>query len=164
LDDHVNRRALTPPGREAPLPHRLHRAIVQASAEPLEDAHVADRAIPPHDDLEQDLASDVSLPRLLGVVGLHLAEQPRRLAAAAAAGPVRAAPRAAARTGPDAASAAFAEASPPAGAGATARAGPVALGVCRRLRQYADAVPRIGRRRDDRRDHDRQLLGFEGRL
>ena len=86
--------------------------------------HVADRAVTPHDDLELDLAFDVGAPRLVGVVGAHFAQQPRRLDAAARTEGTAAV--AAAGSVADAGAIALAEARATAGADAAAGAGPLA--------------------------------------
>src|SRR5439155_7825894 len=99
FDDDVDGGAEPARGGEAPLPHRLRGAIVEAAAEPLQDAHVADRTVTAHDDLEHDVSGDPALARVLGVIRLHFAQQPWRLDAAA--GTVRSAAGAASRAWTD---------------------------------------------------------------
>src|SRR5438128_2057439 len=95
LDDHIDGAALSPRGRKAPLTNGLDGAIVQAAAETLQNLHVPDRAVAADDDLEDHVARDPALPRIFRIVGFHLAQQARRLDAAA--GPIGSAARAAAR-------------------------------------------------------------------
>src|SRR5207253_1673137 len=149
-------------GREAPLPYSLHGAIVQPRAEALQDPDLADRSIMPHDDLEKHVARNAATARVVGIVGLHLAEQTGRLDAAA--GPIGSAAGAASGSGADSAAIAFAEPGAFARSGAAAPTGAVAVDVGTRLREDADAILRVGGRGDDRRDDGRQLLRRERRL
>src|SRR5438067_55935 len=118
-------------GREAPLPYSLDSAIVQPRAEPLQDPDLADRSIMPHDDLEKHVARNAATARVVGIVGLHLAEQTGRLDAAA--GPIGSAAGAAPGSGADSAAIAFAE------PGAFARSGAAGTG-----RREKDEAHRLG--------------------
>src|SRR5436309_2356058 len=64
---------------ELPLPHRLHGAIVQSAAEPLQNLHVANRSVAAHDDLHHHLAAEPAAPRVFRIVRAHFAQQPRRI-------------------------------------------------------------------------------------
>src|SRR5206468_9609880 len=79
LHDDIDRCAAALRRREPPLAHRLHGAVVQSAAEPLQNPDVADRAVAPHHDLHDDFAADPAAPRVFGVVGAHFAQQPRRI-------------------------------------------------------------------------------------
>src|SRR5215831_13961867 len=146
-------------GREAPLAHGLHRTIVEPAAETAQNAHVADGAVAPDDDLELDVAADVLPARLLGVARLHFLQQARRIDAAART--VRSAPGPTSRAWTDAAAVALAEAGALAAAGAAARPGAVALVLRGRLRQHADAAAIIRRRRHDWCNHDGKRFRLE---
>jgi hypothetical protein len=78
FDDHVD--GFTPPSRRAepPLANRGDSTLIQAGATSLEDRYVANGTIAPHDNFENDIAGDSTAPRLVGVLGLHLAQQSRR--------------------------------------------------------------------------------------
>ena len=78
FDEHVDRRAEPARRREAPLPDGVDRALVEPGAEALHDAHGADAAVAPDDDLEHDVAGEAAPARLLGVVGLDLVKDGRR--------------------------------------------------------------------------------------
>src|SRR3954470_4792764 len=84
--EHVHRLPAACRRREFPLLHRGYGARFQAAAEALDYADIADVAIATHDNLEQNIAPDVPASRLVGVFRLPLAQEPRRLDAAA--GPV----------------------------------------------------------------------------
>src|SRR5439155_584153 len=111
FDDDVDWRAAALGRREPPLANRLRGAVVEPRAEALEHFDVAHRSVAPHDDLEHHFAGDAAPPRLFGVVGLHLAQQARRIDAAAR--PIRPAADAAARSGPDAGAGFFCKRPPP---------------------------------------------------
>ncbi|HET7617052.1 MAG TPA: hypothetical protein VFK20_00985, partial [Vicinamibacterales bacterium] len=55
FDDHVDGRTVARGGGEPPLPHRIDRSLIQASAESMQELDVADAAVAPHDDLEDDV-------------------------------------------------------------------------------------------------------------
>ena len=59
FDDDVDRRALHARGREAPLAHGLHRALIETRTKTPQNLDVADAAVAPHDDLEHHFAGDV---------------------------------------------------------------------------------------------------------
>src|SRR4051812_1292565 len=159
FDHHVDGGATTMRGRKAPLADRLHGALVEAIAEALQHAHVADAAVAPHHDLHHDVAFDSALPRLLRVIRLHLAQERRRLDAAAR--PVRSAAGAAALAFTDTAALAFAEAGTFAGAGATAGSGPPALVLRRGLLQHARVRAFVRRGRRDRRFNRRERFRLD---
>src|SRR5262245_53074916 len=123
-------------GRETPLPHRLHSAVVEPAAEAAQNAHVADGAVAPDHDLELDVSADVLTARVVGVVRFHFLQQPRRIDAAA--GTIGSAAGPAPGAGPDAAALAFAEAGTLAAAGAATDARTVAVVLRCRLRKHAD--------------------------
>src|SRR5207249_9434292 len=103
-----------------------------------------------------------ALPRFVGVVGLHFTQQSRRFDPAARA--IRPAAGSTTRAGTDAAAITFAEAGAFAGAGSASASGPTTLSFDGCLRQHAGAIPRVGGRDDDRRDHRGKRLGFERRF
>ena len=120
FDDHVDRDAVPAGRREAPLAHRFDRALIQSAVEAALDAHVADRAIAPDDDLEHDVSLDPLPSRLVGVERLDLALKTGRIDAGAR--PIRTAAFAAAAARADARPVAFTDAGAAAGARAAARA------------------------------------------
>src|SRR5687767_2492500 len=85
FDDDIHRHALHAAGCEAPLTHRVHRALVQPAAQPANNLHLADGAVAADDDLELHFAFDVGAARFVGVIGAHFAQQPRRFNTAARA-------------------------------------------------------------------------------
>src|SRR5439155_20388483 len=162
LYDDIDRRTVTMRRRELPLTHRLHGAIVQSTAQALQNPDVADRAVAPHDDLQHHFAAEPAAPRVFCVVGADFAQQPRRIDSAprtewSAAG-------AASGSRSNAGPVALANARSRAGTGAAAFTGPMTLVVRRRLFEHADPRPVVRGRRDDRRDDDRELLRFQWRL
>ena len=138
FDDDVDGRALAARGGEAPLAHRLHRVIVEPSAKALHDLDVADRSIASDDDLENHVARDAALAGILRVVRLHFSEQPWRLKAAA--GPIRTAAYAAARSRTDARPIASADARSRPKPDTAVSSRSVAVGLRGGLLEYADAV------------------------
>src|SRR4030095_5639589 len=83
FDQHVHGHAFALRGREAPLTHRADSALVQPIAKALQHVGVSDTAVTPHDDLEDDIASDAAPSRVFRILRLHLVQQPRWLEAAA---------------------------------------------------------------------------------
>ena len=77
-------------GREAPLPHRLDRRDRSARRRrPCRILTSPTDAVAADDDFEHDVAGDARAARVLRVVGLHLAQQARRLDADAGPDTVR---------------------------------------------------------------------------
>ena len=138
FDDDVDRLAATPRRAETPLANGCNRALIKAGAATLQNRDVADRAVAPHDDLEHHVSGDAAAPRVVGVIGLDLAQQSRRLDAASRAEGTAA--RAAAGTVANAGSESFAAAGALACAGAAASSGALAL--------TRFACPSRSRRRD----------------
>ena len=108
FDQHVDRRAEPPRGREPPLTHRVHCALVEPGAQALHDADRPDTTVAPDDDLEHHITREAAPPRILGVVGLDLLQDGR--GGDAAARTVRTAAGSAAAAIADARSRAFADA------------------------------------------------------
>src|SRR5262245_34283910 len=79
FDEHVDRHTLSMRRREAPLPDGLYRAFVETGAESLQNSRLADGAVTPDDDFENDLTGEPALPRLLGVIRLDFAQEAGRL-------------------------------------------------------------------------------------
>src|SRR5262245_16200877 len=75
LDDHVDGRAQALSGKKSPLANGLKGPLVEAAAKSLQNANVANRSVTPHDDLENHFTGNPTLPRGLGVIGLHLAHE-----------------------------------------------------------------------------------------
>ena len=131
-----NRLAEARAGREAPLLGRLDRFLIEAEdrVERPDDLNVADRAVRPHDALEQDRALDLRAHRVRGVLRLHFAQDARQRARRCPAGrrrrPCRRRSRAETRipSGTDAA----------AGAGARAAAGARSLRQASAVRRRLD--------------------------
>ena len=85
--------------REAPLPYRFDRLLVESGPETAQHFHVANAAIRADHDLQQHLALETGALCLLGVIRGHLAEQTGWCDPAA--GAIRSAADATALTRPD---------------------------------------------------------------
>src|SRR5258708_39655944 len=72
FDDDIDRRAVTPGGGEAPLAHRLGRALVESGAETLQELDGADGAVAPPDELEHDVSLQSSAASVLRGTRLDL--------------------------------------------------------------------------------------------
>src|SRR5688500_7097752 len=158
FDDDVDRLAAAARRRESPLTHCIDRALIQSRAQSLQHGHVADRAIAAHDDFEHDVPSDATPPCVVGVVGLDLTQQPRRLDAAART--EGAAAGAAAGSVANARAAAFAAPRALARPRATADARALALACVTPLLDHAVAVGIAAGRGDDRRDEHARRQGL----
>src|SRR3954468_24489810 len=130
FDNDIDRRPVTARRREPPLSHRVHCALIEPGAQPVQQPHVADRAVALHDDLELDVSFDAALAAFFRVIRLHLANDRGRGDAGARTVGTTAGPAAGARTESRALSLANAGALP--GAGAARRAGAVTVGLLRR--------------------------------
>src|SRR3954470_10127684 len=73
FDNDIDRRPVTARRREPPLSHRVHCPLVEPGAQPVQQPHVADRAVALHDDLELDVPFDAALAAFFRVIRLHLA-------------------------------------------------------------------------------------------
>ena len=65
------------------MPNGLHGSIVQAACETTQNLDVADSAVAPHHDFEDDIAAESALPCILRIVRAHLSQETRWLDAAA---------------------------------------------------------------------------------
>src|SRR6266498_3736846 len=69
-----------PPGwSEPPLTNGCRRALIESAPESLQDRHVANRAVALDHDFEHDLTSDPPAPCVFRVLGLHFAQEARRI-------------------------------------------------------------------------------------
>src|SRR5206468_4992547 len=162
FDYHIHRDALTLRGREPPLLDRLHRLLIQATAETLQGLDIADGAVAANDDLEHDFAPQTAAACFFGVISANFLEEARRINTASR--PIRPTTGAASKTVSHTSSLAGAESrsGPAARAATSARA----MTFLFRLRflEHTDARPVVSRGGHDRRDDNRKLLGFERRL
>jgi hypothetical protein len=119
----------------------LNRAIVKAGGQALQKLDVADRAVAPDDDLEDDFACESSPSCLFRIVGLHFAQQAGW--GDPAAWPIRTAADPTARSRADAGTGAFSNAD--ARSAACAAAKTAAAGILTRghLFQKTGAVARV---------------------
>src|SRR3954467_7658402 len=159
FDDDIDRRPVTARRREAPLSHRLHCALVEPGAQPVQQPHVADRAVALHDDLELDVPFDAALAAFFRVIRLHLANDRGR----GDAGPwtVGTAASPAAGAWPESRALSLSNAGALPGAGAARRAGAVTVGLLRRrgvgYPRDTGAIARIRGHLHDGRDDFRFL-------
>ena len=139
FDDDVHGFALTPSRRKLPLPDRGNGLLIEPLSKPAQHGDVPDPAVAGDDDLEQDVARHPFPARLFGVVGLDLAQQARRLNAAA--GSIRSTAGAAAGTLAEARPDAIADSLPLAATGPATCACPFAADLCRSGLYDAYSVP-----------------------
>src|SRR5262245_43631711 len=64
----VNRCALPSRRSKSPLPHRLHRTIVQPGRQTLQELDIPHRAVTPDDDLKDHVADEPHPPGFIGVI------------------------------------------------------------------------------------------------
>jgi hypothetical protein len=83
LYQHIDGLAAQAGRSKAPLPHRRDCPLVEAGTRASQHAHVADRAVGPDHNLQQDVTYQIAASRLIGVGGLDLAQLSGRLDAAA---------------------------------------------------------------------------------
>ena len=129
FNEHIDGFAASARRAEPPLPDGGDSTLIQSGTASLQDRDVTNGAIPPHDNFENDVAGDSTPARLIGVVGLYLAQQSRRIDSAAR--PERSAPGASAGAVADTGAEAFTAAGALTGAGSAT--GPSALAFARLL-------------------------------
>jgi hypothetical protein len=78
FDDYIDGFTQSARGHELPLPDRLDRTFVEASAQSATDGDFAHGAVAVDDDFEEDVASDAAPAGVVGVLRLDLAKEARR--------------------------------------------------------------------------------------